>query len=324
MAEHRIRNVAVLAPDRVSPFELAVACEVFGLDRSAQGLPRPDFAVVRWQRGPIATLAGFGIDTPHRLDRAAVADLLIMPSWPDLAVPPPAAVCRTLRAAVDRGAWVLGFCSGVFALAYAGLLAGRRATTHWFYAADFAARFPDVELDPAVLYVADDGPVMTSAGTAAAIDLCLHVVRTVEGPDVANAIARRMVVPPHREGGQAQYVDLPVPAAADSLAPLLEWMTRHLAIEQPVEELARRAMMSPRTFARRFRAETGTTPHHWLTGQRVLHAQQLLETTEHDVEAVARLCGLGNAATLRHHFTHRVGTPPLRYRQAFRRAVLAS
>ncbi len=318
----RIRNVAVLAPNPVSVFELGVACEVFGTDRSAQGLPRKDFAVVRWQRGPLATTAGFAIDTPHRLDRADAADLLIVPSWPDAATPPPPAVCRTLRAAVARGAWVAGFCSGVFALAHAGLLAGRRATTHWFYADRFAAQFPEIELDPAVLYVAE-GPVMTSAGTSAAIDLCLHVLRVTDGPEVANAIARRMVVPPHREGGQAQYVELPVPTC-DSLAPLLEWMTEHLDAEQSVEELARRALMSPRTFARRFRAETGTTPHHWLVGQRVLHAQRLLETTDHDVEAVARSCGFGNAATLRHHFNARVGTSPTRYRRTFNRVILAS
>jgi AraC family transcriptional activator FtrA len=317
----RIRNVAVLAPDPVSPFELGVACEVWGTDRSAQGLPRSDFAVVRWQRGPVATTVGFGIDTPYRLDRADAADLLIVPSWPDPDVPPPPAVCRALRAAVERGAWVAGFCTGVFALAYAGLLDGRRATTHWFHADRFAALFPEIELDAAVLYVAE-GPVMTSAGTSAAIDLSLHILRITEGPEVANALARRMVVPPHREGGQAQFIDLPVPTC-DSLAPLLEWMTEHLDRELSVEELAHRALMSPRTFARRFRAETGTTPHHWLVGQRVLHAQRLLETTDADVEAVARLCGFGNAATLRHHFAARVGTSPTRYRQTFHCATPA-
>ena len=210
---------------------------------------------------------------------------------------------------------VLAFLVGI------SLLAGRRATTYWFYSDRFTELFPEVALDPAVLYVAD-GPVLTSAGTSAAIDLCLHILRVTEGPEVANTIARRMVVPPHREGGQAQYVDLPVPTC-DSLAPLLEWMTEHLDTEQPVEELARRVLMSPRTFARRFRAETGTTPHHWLVGQRVLHAQRLLETTDHDVEAVARMCGFGNAATLRHHFNGRVGTSPTRYRRTFNRTVLA-
>jgi AraC family transcriptional regulator, transcriptional activator FtrA len=318
----RIRNVAVLLSSPVSAFELGVACEVFGIDRRAQGIPLVDFAVVRWQRSPLATTAGFTLDTPHRLDRVEAADLLIVPSWPDPTTPPPPAVRRALCAAAARGAWVAGFCTGVFALAHAGLLTGRRATTHWFHAERFADLFPEVDLDPAVLYVADD-PVLTSAGTSAAIDLCLHILRVTEGPEVANAIARRMVVPPHREGGQAQYVDLPVPGC-DSLAPLLEWMSGHLDAEQPVEELARRALMSPRTFARRFRAETGTTPHHWLTGQRVLFAQRLLETTDHDVEAVARRCGFGNAATLRHHFSSRVGTSPTRYRRTFNQAAQAS
>jgi transcriptional regulator GlxA family with amidase domain len=311
----RIRNVAVLAPDPVSVFELGVAAEVFGVDRSAQGLPVMDFAVVRWQRNPIGTTSGFNLETQHKLDRTECADLVIMPSWPDAAVAPPPAVCRALRAAVDRGAWVLGFCSGAFALAHAGLLDGKRATTHWYYADRFAALFPQVDLDPAVLYVAE-GPVMTSAGTSAAIDLCLHLLRITEGPETANAVARRMVVPPQRDGGQAQYIDRPLPSC-DSLAPLLAWMNQNLDREQPVSELARRALMSARTFARRFRAETGTTPHNWLTGQRVLHAQRLLETTDQDVESVARLCGFGNAATLRHHFQLRVGTSPARYRRMF-------
>ena len=187
---------------------------------------------------------------------------------------------------------MLGFCSGTFALAYAGLLDGRRATTHWHYAAEFRALFPDVELDPDVLYVAD-GPVLTSAGTSAAIDLSLHVLRLVDGPEIANAVARRMVVPPHRDGGQAQYVERPLPVDdGHDLTDLLAWMGEHLEQELSVAELARRARMSERTFARRFRAETGTTPHHWLTWQRVLHAQRLLETTELDVDRVAERCRL--------------------------------
>jgi transcriptional regulator GlxA family with amidase domain len=315
MTAMRIRDVAVLLPDPVSVFELGVASEVFGVDRSAQGIPLIDYAVVKWQRGPVATTSGFSVDTPHRLERAESADLVIVPSWARTDVPPPPAVVTALHAAVDRGAWVLGFCSGAFALAHAGLLDGRKATTHWFYADRFARTFPRVDLDPSVLYVADR-PVMTSAGTSAAIDLCLHLLRVTEGPEIANAVARRMVVPPQRDGGQAQYIDLPLPTC-DSLAPLLAWMNQNLDREQPIGELARRALMSPRTFARRFRAETGTTPHHWLTGQRVLHAQRLLENTDQDIESVARLAGFGNAATLRHHFQLRVGTSPQQYRRVF-------
>jgi transcriptional regulator GlxA family with amidase domain len=255
----------------MSAFELGVACEVFGTDRSDRGLPLWDFALCLDRPGPVRSRSGFLIDSPYGLDRVAGADLVIVPSWPRLETPPAAEMIAALHAAYERGAWILGYCSGTFALAYAGLLEGRRATTHWFYADRFRALFPQVELDPDVLYVADTA-VMTSAGTSAAVDLSLQVLREVDGPEVANAVARR----------------------------------EHL---------------SERTFARRFRAETGTTPHHWLTWQRVLLAQRLLETTELDVDQVARRCGFGGAATLRHHFVARVGTSPQRYRRTFRRAA---
>ena len=317
----RGRSIAVLGTQGLSAFELGVACEVFGTDRSDRGIPLWDFALCLPEPGPIRVRSGFTVDSPYGLDRVATADLVIVPNWPHLTERPPDAVLDALRAAVDRGSWVLGFCSGTFALAYAGLLDGRRATTHWNYAADFRALFPDVDLDRDVLYVAE-GPVMTSAGTSAAIDLSLHVLRLVDGPEVANAVARRMVVPPHRDGGQAQYVERPLPTDDDhDLADLLAWMGEHLEEELSVARLARRAHLSERTFARRFRAETGTTPHHWLTWQRVLHAQRLLETTELDVDRVAERSGFGSAATLRHHFVGRVGTSPQRYRRTFRRSA---
>ena len=221
----------------------------------------------------------------------------------------------------DRGSWVLGYCSGTFALAHAGLLDGQLATTHWHYAEEFRALFPSVRLDREVLYVAE-GPVLTSAGTSAAIDLSLHVLRMIDGPEVANAVARRMVVPPHRDGGQSQYVERPLPTDDDhDLADLLAWMSGHLDEDLSVARLARRAHLSERTFARRFRAETGTTPYHWLVWQRVLHAQRLLETTELDIDRVAERSGFGSAATLRHHFVNRVGTAPQSYRRTFRRAA---
>jgi transcriptional regulator GlxA family with amidase domain len=315
------RSVAVLGTTDMSAFELGVACEVFGTDRSDRGLPLWDFALCLDRPGPVRSRSGFLIDSPYRLDRVAGADLVIVPNWPRLETPPAAEVIAALHAAYDRGAWILGFCSGTFALAYAGLLEGRRATTHWFYADRFRALFPQVELDPDVLYVADTA-VMTSAGTSAAVDLSLQVLREVDGPEVANAVARRMVVPPHRDGGQAQFVEHPLPAEGDhDLADLLAWMTDHLDQDLTVAGLARREHLSERTFARRFRAETGTTPHHWLTWQRVLLAQRLLETTELDVDQVARRCGFGGAATLRHHFVARVGTSPQRYRRTFRRAA---
>ena len=315
------RSVAVLGAQDLSAFELGVACEVFGTDRSDRGIPLWDFALCLPEPGPIRIRSGFTVDSPYGLDRVASADLVIVPGWPHLTERPAQAVLDALHAAVDRGSWLLGFCSGTFALAYAGLLDGRRATTHWHYAADFRALFPAVNLDRDVLYVAE-GPVMTSAGTSAAIDLSLHVLRLVDGPEVANAVARRMVVPPHRDGGQAQYVERPLPTDDEhDLTELLAWMAEHLEEDLSVARLARRAHLSERTFARRFRAETGTTPHHWLTWQRVLHAQRLLETTELDVDRVAERAGFGSAATLRHHFVGRVGTSPQRYRRTFRRTA---
>ncbi|HST66285.1 MAG TPA: helix-turn-helix domain-containing protein [Mycobacteriales bacterium] len=315
------RSVAVLATAGLSPFELGVACEVFGTDRSDRGIPTWDFAVCLDAPGPLPTKSGFTIDSPYGLDRLAGADLVIVPSWPRMRTPPGEPVVAALHAAYERGAWILGFCSGTFVLAYAGLLAGRRATTHWYYADLFRELFPDVELDAGVLYVAEDR-VLTSAGTSAAIDLSLQVLREVDGPEIANAVARRMVVPPHRDGGQAQFVEHPLPDADEhDLSDLLVWMADHLADDLTVAGLARRTHLSERTFARRFRAETGTTPHHWLTWQRVLLAQRLLETTDLDVDQVARRCGFGGAATLRHHFMARVGTSPQRYRRTFRRAA---
>ncbi|MDQ3664017.1 MAG: helix-turn-helix domain-containing protein, partial [Actinomycetota bacterium] len=200
----------------------------------------------------------------------------------------------------------------------AGLLDGRRAATHWRYADALASRYPQVEVDADVLYV-DDDPILTSAGSAAGIDLCLHIVRKEHGAGVANALARRMVVPPHRDGGKAQYIDAPLPAAAtDDLAELLEWMAGHLDDPLPVAELAERAHMSPRTFARRFRAATGTTPHSWVLRQRVLLAQRLLESDDYSVEEVAQHSGFGTAAMLRHHFARERGTSPRAYARTFR------
>ena len=317
-----LHNVAVPVADGVAAFELGVMCEVFGIDRSAQGLPRFDFAVCAVEEPPLRTTSGFLIDTPHRLDRLAQADLIAVPAWraDDRGVPEP--LLQALRDAVDRGARVMSVCSGAFVLAAAGLLNGRRAATHWMYADQLAAAYPEVRVDRNVLYV-DEGQVLTSAGTAAGIDLCLHIVRQELGAKVANAIARRMVVPPHRDGGQAQYVEAPMPdpRRSDELGDVLTWALGHLADPLTVESLAARALMSPRTFARRFRALTGTTPHHWVLGQRVLLAQRLLEEGTASVEEVARVSGFGTAATLRLQFTRWRGTSPQGYRRAFRPAV---
>lgn len=311
--------VAAIVVDGVATFELAVLCEVFGTERTELVDPWYELLVCAAEEPPLRATGGITIDTPHRLDAVARADTVIVPAWRDIDEIPPAALLDALRAADARGARILSVCSGAFVLAHAGLLDGRRATTHWMYAPMLAERFPDADIDPDVLYVVD-GNVSTSAGTAAGIDLCLHVVRLDHGAAVANALARRMVVPPHRDGGQAQYVQAPmaeVCAAGDPLAEVVDWAMANLDRPLSVEQLAARATMSPRTFARRFREVVGTTPHQWLLRQRVLHAQRLLETTDLTVERVAVAVGFGSAATLRQHFGRVVGTSPLTYRRTF-------
>lgn len=311
-----IENVAVIAYDGVSPFELGVLCEAWGTDRSDQGLPLFDFAVCAPRPGRIATSAGFGLAVDADLGRVAEADLVAVPAVPrGLDVPGP--VIRALQDAYERGARVMSICSGAFALGAAGLLDGRDCTTHWFYTDELAARFPRANVVPEVLYV-DADPIITGAGSAAGLDACLHLYRKEFGAGVASAVARRMVVPPQRDGGQAQFIRGAVPDCdAETLGPLLTWIVEHLAEPMSVETLARQSAMSPRTFARRFREETGTTPHAWITSQRVLRAEALLERTDHPVDRIAHEVGFANAATLRHHFTRVRGLSPQRYRQTF-------
>jgi AraC family transcriptional regulator, transcriptional activator FtrA len=321
-----LRRVAVLAFPDVAMFELGVLCEVFGTDRTADGFPGYEFTICTPDGAAIRTRSGFSI-TPHAdLSGLEGADLVAVPAYAgDVCDATQSAALAALREAHERGATIVSVCSGAFALGEAGLLDGRRCTTHWQYAAELARRFPLAEVHPDVLYV-EDGNVLTSAGTAAGIDLCLHLIRREHGSAVATKLARRMVVPPHRDGGQSQYVEAPVPATADAptLEPLLRWLVEHLDEQVSVEDLAERVHMAPRTFARRFRAETGATPHDWLTGQRVLLARRLLEESELPVEAVAARCGFGDAAMLRHHFQRRVGCPPHLYRRTFQsRAVPA-
>ena len=311
-----LRNVAVLAYDGVAPFELGVLCEAFGVDRSDEGLPVLDFAVCAADRELIPTSMGFSMHIEHDLARAAEADLVAVPAMPRHGVAPDP-VLQALRDAVDRGARVLSVCTGAFAVGQAGLLDGRECTTHWMYTEELARRFPAARVVPEVLYV-DTGEVITSAGSAAGLDAALHVWRQEYGAAVASRVARRMVVPPQRDGGQAQFIVRPVPDCdAETLGPLLTWITENLGEDLGVDVLARRVHMSPRTFARRFRAETGVTPHVWVTNQRVLAAEELLEQTEASVDWIAGEVGFGNAAALRHHFSRARGISPQQYRRSF-------
>jgi len=315
-----LQDVAVVVGEGFSAFEFSVACEVFGIDRTEDGVPPFRFAVCTEQDGPVGSRQGFRLTADHRLDRLDSADLIIVTPTKLGRGPGSERLSDHLHAAVDRGAMVASFCSGAFTLAHSGLLDGRRATTHYLYAAELARQFPQIEVIPDVLYV-EDGPVSSSAGTSAGIDLSLHLVRKFHGTTVATAIARRMVVPPHRDGGQAQYVEAPVRACADeSLAPALDWAAANLHTEIDVAVWARNAVMSPRTFARRFRAETGVTPHRWLLERRVAAARLLLEEGDDSVDEVARRCGFGSPAMLRQHFLKLVGTTPTAYRRSYRGA----
>ena len=322
MFELRNDIVAVVVYDRMNVFELAVPCEVFGIDREEMGLPNYRLRVCAAEPGRIRTRAGFTIEQPRfGLETVRKAGTVIVPAWRNIDEKPPAPLLSALRDAHRRGARIASLCSGAFVLAHAGLLDGRRATTHWMYSRRFAELFPQVTLDPDVLYV-DEGSVLSSAGTGASIDLCLYMVRCDHGARVANLFARRMVVPPHREGGQAQYVEAPVPASpADGrLDETLAWAMRHLNEALTVDVLAGRAAMSPRTFARRFRAVTGTTPLRWLLLQRVAAAQEMLESTDLSVDRIAEASGLGSAANLRLHFRRERKTSPSAYRRTFNAA----
>ncbi|MCR6490108.1 helix-turn-helix domain-containing protein [Amycolatopsis sp. OK19-0408] len=314
-----VNRVAVVLADHVSPFELGVACEVFGTDRSADGIEGWEFGVCSPAGSAVSSWSGFGLTGLRDLDFAASADLLIVPTCAPRTAPPPAELLDVLRDAAARGAWVAGFCAGVFTLGYAGLLDGRRCTVHWVYEAEFRARFPSAVVDTQALY-ADDGGVLTSAGTVAAVDLCLHLVRRLRGVTAATTLARRMVAAPFRAGGQAQFVQAPVPSVPDDsvVAEALEWVERRLDRPFTVAELARRSGLGERTFLRRFSAATGTTPHRWLTERRLDRAQALLEEGRLSVEDIAVACGYASAAALRHQFTRLRGTSPSSYRTAFR------
>ena len=309
-------SVALAVADGTPLFELAAACEVFGVDR---GLAASwyDFRVCGVDGARVGGWLTAGIE--HDLAALAGADTVIVPSCCDAAEPNPPALVDAVRAAHRAGARVASLCTGAFVLAEAGLLDGRRATTHWAHTDLLHERYPAVRVDPDVLYI-DDGDVLTSAGKAAGLDLCLHLVRTDHGTAVANALARTLVVPPHRQGGQAQFIPAAVAHGPDhALADLLPWALDRIAQPLTVRDLARRAGMSSRNLARHFHAVTGESPLRWLLAQRVRHAQELLETSALSVEQIAARTGMGTATTLRRHFSRQVGVPPETYRRTFRR-----
>ncbi|WP_067675248.1 helix-turn-helix domain-containing protein [Nocardia miyunensis] len=315
-----LSKVAVVLNEHLAMFEFGVVCEVFGLDRREDGLPLFDFRVCGAQAGrPLASSSpGITVTPQYGLDELRGADLVAVPAFPfasGAGFDP--AVVQAVRDAAAAGAIVLTVCSGAFLAGAAGLLDGRTCTTHWRYVDQLAEMYPEATVDPDVLFV-DEGSVITSAGTAAGIDACLHLVRRELGSGVANKIARRMVVPPQRDGGQRQFIERPVPDCdSDSLGDTMRWMNENLELPHSVEDLASRSAMSTRTFARRFAAEAGTTPVKWLTSQRILLAKQLLEESALDLETIAGRCGFGSGALLRHHFQRQVGIAPTEYRRRF-------
>jgi transcriptional regulator GlxA family with amidase domain len=312
------KRVAVVAFDRIRPFHLSVPCAVFGEPTGAEASPF-ELRVCAVEPGELRSHAGFGIAARYGLRALAWADIVVVPSWRDPDEAPPAPLLAALRRAHARGALVVGLCVGAYVLAEAGLLDGRHATTHWRWATHFARRYPRVRVDPDVLYV-DEGDVLTSAGTAAGIDCCLHVVRRCLGAEAANRIARNLVVPPHRQGSQAQYIEQPVLATARDtpLTKTLDWAARHLDAAHSLDSLAARAAMSRRSFTRHFRRHTGTTVGQWLLSQRLALAQRLLETTAQPVERIAEQAGFGTPLSLRQHFAAAFNTTPSMYRREFR------
>ncbi|MFC0599026.1 helix-turn-helix domain-containing protein [Streptomyces palmae] len=313
-------TIAVAVTEGMPFFELAIPCHVFGTDRPE--IPDPWYELrlcaVGAEGGPVATRSSFAAQVPYGTRELLEADTVIVPATADVRAEPPAPLVEALREAHRRGARIVSLCSGALTLAATGLLDGRTAATHWMYAELLAERYPAVRVDPSVLYV-DHGDVLTGAGSTAGIDVCLHLVRKDFGSAAANTVARQLVAPAHRPGGQAQYIEAPLPPHHDdSLAPLLHWAAERLDQPLTVAALAQRAHTSPRTLVRRFHAATGTTPLRWLQAQRIARARALLEGGDLAMDQVAELCGLGTAANLRRQFTRAMGVPPYDYRRSFR------
>lgn len=312
-------KVVALAYDQLCTFEFGCTVELFALPRPELPVEWYEFAVCAAERGPLRAAGGVKLVVPHGLKRLEEADTIVIPGWRALDEAPAPLLIRRLRAAYARGARLCSICSGVFLLAAAGLLEGRRATTHWKYAERLAARYPGIHVEPNALYV-EDGQLLTSAGSAAGLDMLLHLVRRDHGAKIANQVAQRLVVPPHREGGQAQFV--PRPVAQDErgrLAHLIDFIRAHPGEAHTLRSLARRAAMSTRTLQREFAQATGQSPYAWIVGERIERAKELLESTGLSAQRIATRVGMGSAESLRHHFRRRVGTTPATYRRRFSR-----
>lgn len=311
--------VAVLAYDGLCTFEFGVAYEVFGLPRPEMGSAWYRYAIAAIEPGPLRAAGGLTVEAKAGLELLDEADLIIVPGWRGIEAPVPLDLTARLRAAHRRGARLMSLCSGIAVLAACGLLDGREATTHWRYAADIGARHPSIALDPDRLYV-DLGDVLTAAGSAAALDLCLHVIRRDFGPDAANTVARRLVVPPHRDGGQAQFIERPVAREREAarLGPVIDWLRQNLGAVHRIETIAARSGMSQRTFQRRFEETTGLPPGEWLVAERVRLAREQLERNlGASLGDIAASCGFNSLEAMRHHFRRRVGVSPAAYRARF-------
>lgn len=311
-------RVVVLAYDGLCTFEFGVAVEIFGLPRPEMGDAWYRFAVAGIEDGELRATGGVRMLTDGHLSLLDAADLIVVPGWRGLDEPVPDALCEALRQASARGCQLLSICSGVFVLAASGLLNGRKATTHWRYIEALKTRFPAINVVDDVLYQ-DEGDILTSAGSAAGIDLCLHIVRRDYGMEAANCVARRLVIPPHRDGSQTQQLSRPVAQLRESqrLGQLFDFLHQHLAKTHTVDSLAHRVGMSQRTFLRRFRDATGTTPARWLLNERLLRAKDYLENSRLSIDSIAEQTGFGQAATLRHHFRQHFALSPARYRKQF-------
>ncbi len=313
--------VCALAYDGLCTFEFGIAVEAFALRRPELNIKWYDFKVVTDDRSPLAATGGFTLDVPGNIDQLKKADTIILPGWKGCDVPVPGEITATIRKAHQRGCRIVSICSGVFVLAATGLLDGKSATTHWRYTDHLARQYPSINVEPDVLYVDTGDNIFTSAGSAAGLDLCLHIIRLDHGPEIANTVARRFVLPTHRQGGQAQFIRHPVADARNNLSPLLDQLRNKLAEPLSVPQIAAMAHMSPRTLIRHFKKTTGLPPHIWLTSERIKQACKLLETGTANIDTIAMSCGFNTPETFRHHFRKQIGTSPGQYRKSFSQAA---